>query len=549
MTHVKITDRERSSLPGAIASLGADTGTDLALVCRDGTVHSYQALFAWSSSLLRKWFLSHLLQENGGKRKDKVTMLLPDLGITSVSVLASFLLTGQINIRAGRELRRELELAWQLLAIDRIAFKAALVGGRGGSASNAVRQGITKQQSVGGKLFNLSSGIVITPPLAASTPARPMGSSNRIPSNLLSNANVSVIRENSEKEIEVIDVTGPPGPQQIVFKSNNAARLPDSKPTQSAQRHIARGGPLRARLAAKAGVHKKRPLTVPITTEAGRLLPGVTSTKSKEHTENALKEALAAQKRKAPEGDADYQDPSVKKVRGRPRKSTEDAQNRAPVKKTVPVVVAKAKAKELAKEVVSVQRKSTRNKPVEGSLNEEVLEQKSLAKANAKRDKENRVKNIRSAEEEKVDEPTNESGKSGDTLEEDSEGLIVEEVRIQRPPKAPLLGPEGQLSCYICKQNKDEEGRSLNLKNLFFVRSHLSKCLYANGKLFSSIPPGDSNTNSQGGPVDELGLKGSWYHCQVKDCWLAEKTGEAGRLCYKVSFLLSWCLLVLKTWS
>jgi len=291
---------------------------------------------------------------------------------------------------------------------------------------------------------------------------------------------------------------------------------------------------LRARLATKSGVHKKRPLTVPITTEAGRLLPGVTTTKSKEHTENMLKETLAAQKRKSPEGDADYKDPSAKKGRGRPKKSTEDVQIKAPVKKTVPVVVAKAKAKELAKEVVGAQRKSQRNKPEQGSLNEEVLEQKSLAKANAKRDKENLVKNIRSAEEEQADEPTNESGKSGDTLGEENEGIIVEEVRVQRPLKAPLLGPEGQLSCYICKQDKDEEGRSLNLKNIFIVRSHLSKCLYANGKLFSSIPPGDSNTNSEGGPVDELGLKGNLYHCQVKDCWLAEKTGEAGKLCYKL---------------
>ena len=227
-------------------------------------------------------------------------------------------------------------------------------------------------------------------------------------------------------------------------------------------------------------------------------------------------------------------DPSAKKVRGRPKKSTEDVQNKAPVKKTVPVVVAKAKAKELAKEVVvGMQRKSPRSSRSEGSLNEEVLEQKSLAKA--MRDEENLVKNVRSAEEEQVDEPTNEFGKSGDNLDDDeNEGLIVEEVRVQRPPKAPLLGPGGQLSCYICKQNKDEEGRSLNLKNIFFVKSHLSKCLYAIGKLFSSIPPGDSNTNSKGGPVDELGLKGSWYHCQVKDCWLAQKTGEAGRLCYKV---------------
>ena len=33
----------------------------------------------------------------------------------------------------------------------------------------------------------------------------------------------------------------------------------------------------------------------------------------------------------------------------------------------------------------------------------------------------------------------------------------------------------GDLTCYICHQSRDEEGRRLNHKNIFFVRSHLSK--------------------------------------------------------------------------
>ena len=61
---------------------------------------------------------------------------MPDLGITSVSVLASFLLTGEIKIRASWELRSELEVAWQLLAVDRIKFRAALVGGGGGGGGS-----------------------------------------------------------------------------------------------------------------------------------------------------------------------------------------------------------------------------------------------------------------------------------------------------------------------------------------------------------------------------------------------------------------------------
>ena len=374
--------------------------------------------------------------------------------------------------------------------------------------------------------MNLSSGIVIAPPLAASTPARPLGSLTRIPSTLVNNANVSVIREHSEKEVEVIDVTGPPGPEQIVFKPSVAPQPSENKPVPPPRPEVARG-PLRTRLAPKAGVHKRRPLTVPITTEAGRLLPGVTATslknRSKENTENVSKDAPGAQKKVE-------QAPSAIKGRGRPKKNQQNIQEvKAPLRRTVPVVVAKAKAKDLVAEVVGVQRKSQRNKLALGSLNEEVLEQKSLAKANAKRDKENLVKNVRLAEEEQVDEPTN------DNIEAEGDNVVFDDLGIARSPLvvAPL-GFEDQLSCYICKQDKDEEGRSLNQKNMFFVRNHLSKCLYATGKLFSSVPPGASNMNQEGGPLDETGGEGHWYHCQVKDCWLAEKTGEAGRLCYKV---------------
>ena len=544
MPQVKITDRERDTLPGAIASLGADTGTDLTLVCRlvqtilhmsinvclntctcrDGAVQSYQALFAWSSTSLRQLFLSQLLRENGGERKEEVTLMLPDLGITSVSVLASFLLTGEIKIRASWELRSELEVAWQLLTVDRIKFRAALVGGGGGGGGRrGARQSIVRQQPVqGGKVLNLSSGVVITPPLAASTPARPLGSLTRIPSTLVNNANVSVIREHSEKEVEVIDVTGPPGPEQIVFKPSVVPQPSENKHVSAPRPEVARG-PLRTRLAPKAGVHKRRPLTVPITTEAGRLLPGVTATslknRSKENTDNVSKDAPGAQKKVE-------QAPSAIKVRGRPRKNQQNIQEvKAPLRRTVPVVVAKAKAKDIVTEVVGVQRKSQRNKLALGSLNEEVLEQKSLAKANAKRDKENLVKNVRSLEEEQVDEPTN------DNIEAEDDGV---ELGIASPLAVAPLGFEDQLSCYICKQDKDEEGRSLNQKNMFFVRNHLSKCLYATGKLFSSVPPGASNMNEEGAPLDETGSEGHFYHCQVKDCWLAEKTGEAGRLCYKV---------------
>ena len=94
---------------------------------------------------------------------------------------------------------------------------------------------------------------------------------------------------------------------------------------------------------------------------------------------------------------------------------------------------------------------------------------------------------------------------------------------------------EGEVRCFICRQTQDDEGRRLTLSNIFFVRSHLSKCLYNSGKLFQSIPPGRNNTDSKGAPIDELGNKtNSWYNCQVEGCWLAQKKGQAGQVCYKV---------------
>ena len=71
--------------------------------------------------------MSNLVLEDGGKRMAEVTIFLPDVGITPVSALTTFLLTGEMNIRASRQFGKELEDAWDLLRIDRISFKDALL--------------------------------------------------------------------------------------------------------------------------------------------------------------------------------------------------------------------------------------------------------------------------------------------------------------------------------------------------------------------------------------------------------------------------------------
>lgn len=120
-------DRQRSCVPGSIAVLDQST-TDLAIVCKDGTVYGHQAILAWASTYLRQWFLSGLLVEEGGHRKNEVTIFLPDVGITPVSALTSFLLKGQISIRASGQFGKELEDAWDLLGVDKITFNEATTG-------------------------------------------------------------------------------------------------------------------------------------------------------------------------------------------------------------------------------------------------------------------------------------------------------------------------------------------------------------------------------------------------------------------------------------
>ena len=49
------------------------------------------------------------------------------------------------------------------------------------------------------------------------------------------------------------------------------------------------------------------------------------------------------------------------------------------------------------------------------------------------------------------------------------------------------------------------------------------------------MSPGEGNTAEDGSAVDEFGqINGVMYKCPVKGCWLQKKTGERGKVCYKV---------------
>ena len=89
---------------------------------------------------------------------------------------------------------------------------------------------------------------------------------------------------------------------------------------------------------------------------------------------------------------------------------------------------------------------------------------------------------------------------------------------------------EEPIACYICHQTKDEKGRTLCLRSANVLRSHVSLCLYGTGKLFKSIPPGKDNTDAEGKPIDEMTKK---YACEVDGCWLNAKRGRSGQVGYK----------------
>ena len=199
-------DKQRFVVPGSIAVLDQST-TDLAIVCKDGVVYGHQAILAWASTYLRQWFMSGLLVEEGGHRKDEVTIFLPDVGITPVSALTSFLLKGQIPIRASGQFGKELEDAWELLRVDRITFQEATTG------RNIERSG----PGAGGS----KTATKCAPNLISCPPGPPIKSGKNlsdnlplsIPHNLVNNSNVSIILEkvedvkdkNDEDIIEIVD--------------------------------------------------------------------------------------------------------------------------------------------------------------------------------------------------------------------------------------------------------------------------------------------------------------------------------------------------------
>ena len=104
-------------------------------------------------------------------------------------------------------------------------------------------------------------------------------------------------------------------------------------------------------------------------------------------------------------------------------------------------------------------------------------------------------------------------------------------------PQFKLLGINGYHNCFICngvgRNNKD--GIGLSFKDIPTLKEHYARCIYNERKYFDFVSPGEGNTAEDGSAVDEFGqINGVMYKCPVKGCWLQKKTGERGKVCYKV---------------
>ena len=90
-------------------------------MCDDGVVESYQAVFAWASSFLRRHFVGKFVMEDSGKRKDDITMHLPGVSKEIVTALVRILVKGETT-NVTNPVKRELDVLWRSLVIDRVEF-------------------------------------------------------------------------------------------------------------------------------------------------------------------------------------------------------------------------------------------------------------------------------------------------------------------------------------------------------------------------------------------------------------------------------------------
>ena len=178
MAQVLLTDTDRVGM--SLALERQLQAADLTIVCKEGrVVRAHQAVFAWGSSWLRRVFMSQFLLEDGGKRKEEVTLHLPGFSVHTVTAVTRFLTCGELRIALSTAGRQEIEEAWEDLKINRITFKDAFDAGKEArgrrtiaSFTGSVGKSISQTPQTPGKTLSRAGRPPINK-MAVKTPGKP----------------------------------------------------------------------------------------------------------------------------------------------------------------------------------------------------------------------------------------------------------------------------------------------------------------------------------------------------------------------------------------
>ena len=424
---ILLKDRTRASLAQNMLESGSAV-KDLKIVCDDGVVETYQAVFAWASSFMRRQLVAKFVMEDSGKRKDDVTLHLPGVSVEVVTTLANILVRGEVA-NLSVIVKRELQILWKSLGIDRVEFE---------------------------KL------------------------------------DISDMKESKK-----------------VKNTRNA-----SKPTKSRAVHIIPDDTPKKQktTVSKQKIHKFQ-VTVGENTPHKALALINNEQNSVTHNNDENNRALVTLD--------NYDDVSII-VPGYENVEVDDKSIISSFE-NVPVFLDNS---ETSFEIPS-------DISIFPAIDDKTLEEQKINVLKRKQSEvdayiEQRLKAS------KLDRTPKQTPKIFSSKPQDSVKKFNRKETALKPTK--VVDPEVEpLACYVCNSTRDKEKRALNLKNVFYLKNHISKCLYMSGRLFAAIDPGDENRDIEGKPVDEFGLKnGFWYRCEIEGCWLQQKKGVHGQVCYKV---------------
>ena len=74
--------------------------------------------------------MSQLILEDGGKRKEEVSLFLTDFSKNILKSLLGFLHTGELKQTATKEFIETFEQLWEDLKIDKVSFKEVFDAGK-----------------------------------------------------------------------------------------------------------------------------------------------------------------------------------------------------------------------------------------------------------------------------------------------------------------------------------------------------------------------------------------------------------------------------------